>query len=107
MIVTERTVVKLLRELIEIIRAADDTDTAEDFLFPLLTPRERGRLALRWRLVCMLRQGLTQREISRLLGVSLCKITRGSRELKHGPPAFKRLVDEFLAKHKHKNRKGS
>lgn len=63
-----------------------------DFLQAILTPWERRRLVLRWRLVCLLETGLTQREVARLLGVSLCKITRGSRELKYGPVSFRKIV---------------
>ena len=69
-----------------------------DFMHALLTPRERSRLALRWRIVCMLRAGAKQRDIARQLGISLCNITRGSRELQRGPVEFRRVVDEYVIK---------
>ena len=38
-------------------------------------------------------KGTTQREIARKYGMSLCKITRGSRELKKPNSAFRRMLD--------------
>ena len=83
---------KLLRELTAVIRGAENPEAARIFFSTLLTPRERSRLALRWRLVCMLRQGFTQREIGRLLGVSLCKITRGAKVLKDDKSVTKKIL---------------
>jgi len=40
---------------------------------------------------------LTQRVIAERLGVSLCKITRGSRELKTGRAGFRRIVRRVMA----------
>jgi TrpR family trp operon transcriptional repressor len=40
----------------------------------------------------MLEEGITQRAIASELGVSLCKITRGSHELKYGPLAFRKAI---------------
>ncbi|MDR2143572.1 MAG: trp operon repressor, partial [Treponema sp.] len=37
--------------------------------------------------------GMPQREIAKSLEVSLCKITRGSRELKKSGSAFRRILD--------------
>ncbi len=48
----------------------------------LLTRAELRDLILRWRLLKMLDAGVPQREIAETLGISLCKITRGSRVLK-------------------------
>ena len=52
----------------------------------ILTPAELRDLALRWQLVKQLHAGVPQRRIAAELGISLCKITRGSRILKrpHG-----------------------
>ena len=51
-------------------------------LSEILTPAELHDLALRWQLVQRLHAGVPQRRIASELGVSLCKITRGSRILK-------------------------
>lgn len=50
----------------------------------MLTPDELRNVQLRWRLMQMLHEGQSQRAIARRLGISLCKITRGSRILKDG-----------------------
>jgi TrpR family trp operon transcriptional repressor len=44
-------------------------------------------------LVKALNAGTSQREIAKNLEVSLCKITRGSRELKKPGSAFRRILD--------------
>jgi TrpR family trp operon transcriptional repressor len=67
------------------------------FLDAILTPWERDCIALRWRLVCLLAAGEKQREIAARLGISLCKITRGSRELKKRQ-IFRKIVRNFIAK---------
>lgn len=59
----------------------------------ILTPAERQTIALRWKLMRMLRQGVPQRRISEHLGISLCKITRGSRVLKEPGSIMRRLLD--------------
>ena len=80
------------RELAGILASLRERGAVYDVLYALLTPSERETIALRWRLVRMLEQGISQRAIATALGVSLCKITRGSRELKRGPAAFRKAV---------------
>lgn len=81
-----------LRELASVLATVGNADAVYDVLFALLTARERDKIALRWRLTCLLQEGLTQRAVAARLGISLCKITRGSRELKYGPAAFRQAV---------------
>ena len=52
------------------------------FFKELLTESELETLSKRWRIMRMLASGSTQREIANELGVSLCKVTRGSKILK-------------------------
>ncbi len=87
---TERE--SMVRELAAALAKLGDARTAEDFIRAILTPREMDKIALRWRLVKLLKAGYSQRRIAEELGVSLCKITRGSRELKQGPTGFRRIV---------------
>lgn len=54
----------------------------EAFLRELLTPNEQRDLELRWELLELLADGVSQRQIAARLGVSLCKITRGAKILK-------------------------
>lgn len=89
-----------LDEFAGMLARLSDANRIAGFLNAMLTPRERRRLALRWRIVCLLRAGMKQREIARQLGISLCNITRGSRELQQGPVAFRKMVDDYVIKNK-------
>jgi TrpR family trp operon transcriptional repressor len=40
----------------------------------------------------LLERGVAQRTIAAELGISLCKITRGSHELKYGPKGFRKAI---------------
>ncbi len=70
------------RELLNTILSIDNPDELETFLAEILTPSELDDLSLRWKLLKALHEGTSQREIARKFGISLCKITRGSRILK-------------------------
>lgn len=60
----------------------------DKLLHDLLTPKERESLAERWQIVRLLAEGMPQREIAERLGVSISKITRGSRVLQEGKGGF-------------------
>ena len=60
----------------------------------LFTQREKYDFALRWRLMKELHQGKTQRDIASELGISLCKITRGSKILKQDDSQFGKILKE-------------
>ena len=64
-----------------------------NFLRRLLTPAEIADIAARWALVKALKQKIPQREISKTLGLSLCKITRGSKEMKNPDQAFQKMLE--------------
>lgn len=59
----------------------------------ILTPSERKDLALRWRLMQMLEEGVPQRKIASELGISLCKITRGAKILKDSRSVSKQYLE--------------
>jgi TrpR family trp operon transcriptional repressor len=69
-----------------------DPGLVEEFLYSLFTSSEADEIAKRWALVKQIAHGRPQREIAKDLGLSLCKITRGSRELKKESSAFKRML---------------
>jgi TrpR family trp operon transcriptional repressor len=83
-----------LKELSLALAAIQEPGFIEDFFRCILTPAETADIAARWALVKALDQGRSQREIARDLGVSLCKITRGSRELKKPNSAFRRMLEQ-------------
>ncbi len=87
-----------LSELAGLMASIDDPEMIRGFLEGMLTTAERDKIALRWQLVCLLQEGMSQRAIAEHLRVSLCKITRGSHELQHGPEGFKKMVVAFQSR---------
>jgi TrpR family trp operon transcriptional repressor len=82
-----------LDEITAMLAGTEDASLIEEFLRCLLTPAELADIAARWALVKALDKKTPQREIARELGLSLCKITRGSKELKKPDSAFRKLLD--------------
>jgi len=81
-----------LSELALALARTEDQKLIKNFLRRLLTPAEAADIASRWALVKALEQETPQREIARTLGISLCKITRGSREMKNPDRAFQKML---------------
>ncbi len=94
----EQKITPWVQELAAIISLTRDRHELEVLLEGLLTPSELEGLHLRWHLLTQLRQGRTQREISRDLGISLGKIARGSRLLKYGSDDFTGLMERLCQK---------
>ena len=70
------------------------SEEIEKLLSELLSESELSVLSKRWRILKMLSQGVTQREIAKELQVSLCKVTRGAKILKSKDA----IVTKFLIK---------
>ncbi len=83
-----------LPEIARVLAKTGDPALLERFFREILTPREVRDISSRWELVKLLERGVSQREIARRLRLSLCKITRGSRELKKADSALRRLIAE-------------
>ena len=90
--VTEAAVQESMQEICHILTTSDEK-LAYDFIECLFTPAERRDIANRWLLVKEIDKGTTQREIARKFGMSLCKITRGSKELAKPDSAFRKILD--------------
>jgi len=72
-----------IKDISEILDKMNSQKDIYNFLLEILTDSEVETLSKRWRIINMLNEGKTQREISKELQVSLCKVTRGSRILKN------------------------
>ncbi len=70
----------------------EDANKIRVFLEELFTPAEIKDIANRWQIVKLLQRGKTQRKIAAELHVSLCKITRGSKELKKKGSVLKEAI---------------
>lgn len=82
-----------LREMCKLLAKNGNPDFIYDFFGCLFTPAEMNDFAKRWLLVREIDKGTTQRDIAKKFHISLCKITRGSRELKKEDSAFRKLLD--------------
>jgi TrpR family trp operon transcriptional repressor len=83
---------KNLHEIARVLAKTHDAKTISAFLAGILTANEIAEISSRWELVKLLEQGQSQRRISRKLKLSLCKITRGSHELKKKDSAFRHMI---------------
>lgn len=82
------------KELVDILVSIDNVEDMTKFIEELLTPNERRDVILRWRLLKMINQHIPQRQIASDLGISLCKITRGSKILKDKDSACYKFLNQ-------------
>jgi len=90
--INDPRVEKNLSELAHTLAKSGDARFIKNLLRCLLTPSETADIAARWALVKALKQKVPQRQIAKDLGISLCKIVRGSRELKKPGSAFQKIA---------------
>ena len=74
---------KSIEELSELVKNINTKAEITTFFKELLTESELETLSKRWRILTMLKNGSTQREIAKELQVSLCKVTRGAKIIKN------------------------
>jgi len=84
-----------IKEISYILSKIDSARMIEDFLFSMLTPNEIKNISSRWEIVKRIENGLSQRKIAGDLHLSLCKITRGSRELKKANSILKTILRKY------------
>ena len=72
-----------ISEMSAILADEKNSDKINSFIIELLTKSEVETLSKRWRILKMLSEDYTQREIAKELKVSLCKVTRGAQILKN------------------------
>lgn len=80
-------------EICSLLAKTSDQNLIQEFLECLCTKSEIKDFADRWLLVKEIEKGTSQREIAKKFGMSLCKITRGSKELHKDGSAFKKMLD--------------
>ncbi len=86
------------QDLLEVILSIDNTADLDGFFKDIFTPAERDDISLRWKLLKDLYQGMTQRKIAEKYGISLCKITRGSKVLKQDGSTALKFLDRLSEK---------
>ncbi len=80
---------KAYKELLELLSSKKSPTEWDALLQDLLTPQELESLIERWQIIQLLHKGVPQRVIAENLGVSISKITRGSRVLLNGKGGFR------------------
>lgn len=83
-----------IKDLIDSVVKIDSEVEMESFFKELLTESEIETLSKRWRILRMLNEGTTQREIAKELQVSLCKVTRGAKILKDEKSVLAKMIKE-------------
>ena len=86
-------------DLVKVFAAPTEPADMAKLLEEMLTPKELKDLHLRWSLMKDLYRGKPQREIAAAYGISLCKITRGSKILKQQDSYTKRLLSDRYDDH--------
>lgn len=76
------------KDLYALFSSINGEKEAKMLLEDMLTPQELASLAERWQLIQELHKGTPQRTIANKLGISISKITRGSRMLQYGSGGF-------------------
>ncbi len=87
---------KAQKELMQVFAELDDVEDVEQFCREILTAKELDDLYLRWQLLKELHQKIPQRTIAANHGISLCKITRGSKILKDKGSITLKLLKKTL-----------
>ncbi len=90
---------KDIYEISQVFSSVDDPSEIYRFLADILTPSEFDGISKRWALLKLLDKGMSQRAIAAELGLGLCKITRGSKELQKQDS----IVRIFINKNKEMN----
>ena len=82
------------KSLLQVICKISDVDDLNSFFQELFTSAEMSDFSLRWKLLKDLYSGLPQRKIAEKYGISLCKITRGSKVLKKDNSSVLKILKE-------------
>lgn len=86
---------KPLKDLYELLCAVETPEEARDLLADILTPGELHSVAERWQEIQMLAAGMTQRDVAKKMGISISKVTRGSRMLQYGSGGFRHFLKKL------------
>ena len=91
--ISTEQVEQTIKELSNLIIKSGDEKFLFDFFLCLFTQPELKDIANRWLLIKEMDNGTTQREIAKKFRMSLCKITRGSKELSKPDSAFRIMLE--------------
>lgn len=84
-----------IKDVAKVLQKLDSLDDISAFLEQLLTEQEKEMIPRRWEAVKLLYKNVPQREVASQLGMSLCKVTRGAKELKRSTSIFKTILENY------------
>lgn len=84
------------KEIIQIFAEIDNIEEMDRFFKEIFTPSERRNIQLRWKLMKRIKRGDSQRKIAADLGISLCKITRGSKIIHNPKSETNKLLNKYM-----------
>ncbi len=82
-------------QICELLAAINNPEEINLLLRSLFTAAELADLNSRWEIVKRLNRGDSQRAIASELRLGLCKITRGSKELKKPNSILKKIINKI------------
>ncbi len=88
----ERINLAHLHELCDLFTRLKKRGDVLGFLKDILTPRELASVVERWQIIKRLARGKPHREISKELKVSIDKVTRGAKALRHSHGGFRHML---------------
>ncbi len=83
------------KDLYRLFRSIETEQEAKMLLQDILTPQELDSVAERWQEIQLLAKVMPQRKIAKKLGISMSKITRGSRMLQQGTGGFRHFLKKL------------
>ena len=84
-----------LSDLYKLFASVKSEKEAKLLLKDMLTPQELDSLSERWQLIQHLAAGESQRDIASELGISISKVSRGSRMLQYGAGGFQYFLEKL------------
>ena len=84
-----------LKELAQLLRSCKTDEELTSLLEDFLTPPEQEDMIQRWKLVELLLEGKTQREVKEMVGVSISKVSRGARVIRFGNGSFQKAYQKL------------
>ncbi len=88
-------------DLLKLFTDVEDVDDMKALFEDMFTSAELKDFTIRWKLMNELYEHIPQRTIASQLGISLCRITRGSKMLKKKDGYVRRKLSERYDDHLH------
>ncbi len=86
--------------LYDALLALETRDECERFLWDVLSDYEVSNLVTRWKALCALLEGSTQRKVAQEFGMSISTVSRAARVLRQGAGGCQLLFERVKGKNR-------